>query len=67
MTYHVTQPRERDRLLDLAERIEGETLARWLAVGANPYSWTDPKYEPAQCEIERQRMVRAARARKKHG
>lgn len=67
MTYHVTHPAERTRLLNLAENIEGETLAAWLGVGANPYGWTDPRHEPAQREIERQRMIRAARARKKHG
>lgn len=65
MTYHVTRPAERARLLDLAEQIEGETLAAWLGSKVNPYPVTDPRYEPAQCEIERQRMVAAARGRKK--
>lgn len=67
MTHHVTQPRERDRLLDLAERIEGETLAAWLGVGANPYSYTDPRHEPAQREIERREVIRARRRRQANG
>jgi hypothetical protein len=64
MTYHVTQTAERARLLDLAERIEGQALAAWLGSKVNPYPCTDPRHEPAQCEIERQRMIRAARQRK---
>lgn len=61
---HVEHPHETARLLDLAERIEGENVARWLAVGANPFRWTDPRHEPAQREIERQRSVRVAREKR---
>jgi hypothetical protein len=60
----IEQRHERARLLDLAERIEGETLAAWLGAKVNPYPWTDPRHEPAQREIERQRMVAAGRRRK---
>lgn len=60
----IEHPHETRRLLDLAERIEGETLAAWLGSKVNPYPVNDPRFEPAQCEIERQRMVRAARERK---
>ena len=63
----IEQPRERNRLLDLAERIEGETLARWLAIGANPYPPADERHAITDKEIIRRDMVRAARARKKHG
>ena len=60
----IEQPHETRRLLNLAERIEGQALAAWLGCKVNPYPLTDPRYEPAQCEIERQRMIRAARQRK---
>ena len=60
----IEQPHETRRLLDLAERIEGQALAAWLGCKVNPYPLTDPRHEPAQCEIERQRMIRAARQRK---
>lgn len=60
----IEHPHETRRLLDLAEKIEGETLAAWLGVRVNPYSWNDPKYEPAQVEIERQWAVAGAREKK---
>ena len=60
----IEQPHETRRLLDLAERIEGQALAAWLGCKVNPYPLTDSRHEPAQCEIERQRMIRAARQRK---
>jgi hypothetical protein len=60
----IEHPAERARLLDLAERIEGQALAAWLGSKVNPYPCTDPRHEPAQYEIERQRMIRAARQRK---
>lgn len=60
----IEQPHETRRLLDLAERIEGQALAAWLGSKVNPYPLTDPRHETAQCEIERQRMIRAARQRK---
>lgn len=63
---HVEHPITTARALDLAERIEGENVARWLAAGANPFRWTDPRHEPAQREIERQRVIRVARE-KRHG
>ena len=60
----IEQPHETRRLLNLAERIEGQALAAWLGSKVNPYLITDPRHEPARCEIERQRMIRAARQRK---
>lgn len=61
----IEHPITTQRALNILEEIEGEKVARWLGhYKRNPFSWTDPRHEPAQVEIERQRMIRAARGRK---
>lgn len=59
----IEQHHETQRLLNLAARIEGETLAVWLGVHRRvPFDWCDARYEAARAELERQERVRERRA-----
>lgn len=65
---NIEHPHERDRQNALADRYELAQQPEWMrdcSKGVNPYPWTDPRNEVTAREIERQRTVRAVRAKRK--